>query len=73
MRVAYDHMLGTVVSVWNFYDWLDGSGLGGLVVSMVPKIAGSNPAEAVEFFGRKNPQRAFLRRGSKAVFNMPQI
>ena len=34
---------------------------------LVPKFAGSNPAEAVGFFGRKNPQHAFLRRGSKAV------
>jgi len=31
---------------------------------------GSNPAEAVEFLGRKNPQHAFLRRGSKAVCPM---
>ena len=63
-----------------------GSGFGGLVVSvlasgtqdrgfepLVPKIAGSNPAEAVGFFGRKSPQHAFLRRGSKAVRPMPQI
>ena len=45
------------------------SGLGGLGVArwpLVPKFAGSNPAEAVGFLGRKNPQRAFLRRGSKA-------
>jgi len=28
---------------------------------------GSNPAEAVGFLGQKNPQHAFLRRGSKAV------
>ena len=34
---------------------------------LVPKFAGSNPAEAVRFLGRKNPQHAFLRRGSKAV------
>ena len=34
---------------------------------LVPEFAGSNPAEAVGFFGRKNPQHAFLRRGSKAV------
>jgi len=40
---------------------------------LVPKIAGSNPAEAVGFFGRKNPQHAFLRRGSKAVCPMSQI
>jgi hypothetical protein len=44
----------------------------GLLVS-VPKTAWSNPAEAVGFFGRKNPQRAFLRRGSKAVCPMSQI
>jgi len=31
------------------------------------KFAGSNPAEAVGFLGRKNLQHAFLRRGSKAV------
>jgi hypothetical protein len=46
------------------------SGFGGLEVScwpLVPKFAGSNLAEAVGFFGRKNPQHAFLRRGSKAV------
>jgi hypothetical protein len=30
---------------------------------LVPRFAGSNPAEAVEFFGRKN----FLRRLSKAI------
>jgi hypothetical protein len=37
---------------------------------LVPKIAGSNPAQAVGFFGRKNPQHAFLRRGSKVVCPM---
>ena len=45
-------------------------GFGGLGVGcwpLVPKFAGSNPAEAVGFLGRKNPQHAFLRRGSKAV------
>jgi len=46
------------------------SGFGGLQVAcwpLVPKFAGSNPAEAVGFLGQKNPQHAFLRRGSKAV------
>jgi hypothetical protein len=44
------------------------SGFGDLVVSMLPKIAGSNPAEAVGFFpGIKNPEHAFLQKGSKAV------
>jgi len=45
-------------------------GFGGLGVAcwpLVPKFAGSNPAEAVGFLGRKNPQHAFLRGGSKAV------
>jgi hypothetical protein len=44
-------------------------GFGGLGVAcwpLVPKFAGLNPAEAVGFLGRKNPQHAFLRRGSKA-------
>jgi hypothetical protein len=37
---------------------MDLSGFGGLEVvcwPLVPKFAGSNPAEAVGFFGRKNP------------------
>jgi hypothetical protein len=34
---------------------------------LVPKFAGSYSAEAVGFLGLKNPQHAFLRRGSKAV------
>jgi hypothetical protein len=40
---------------------------------LVPNFAGSNPAEAVEFFGRKNPQHPFLRRESKAVCPMSQL
>jgi hypothetical protein len=46
------------------------SGFGGLEVAcwpLVSKFAGSYPAEAVGFLGRKNPQHAFLRRGIKAV------
>ena len=46
------------------------SGFGGLGVAcwpLVPKFAGSSPAEAGGFLERKNPQHAFLRRGSKAV------
>jgi len=45
-------------------------GFGGLGVAcwpLVPKFAGSNPAEAIGFLGQKNPQHAFFRRGSKAV------
>jgi hypothetical protein len=36
---------------------------------LVPKFVGSNPAE-VGFFWRKNPQHAFLQRGSKAICPM---
>jgi hypothetical protein len=46
------------------------SGFGGLGVAcwpLVPKFEGSNPAEAVGFLKRKNPQHTFLRRGSKAI------
>jgi hypothetical protein len=47
------------------------SAFGGLEVAfwlLEPKFAGSNPAEAVGFFrAKKNPQHAFLRKGSKAV------
>jgi hypothetical protein len=46
------------------------SGFGGLEVScrpLVPKFVFSHPAKAVRFLGRKNPQHAFLRRGSKAI------
>ena len=38
---------------------------------LVPKFAGSNPAEAIGFFrAKKNPQHTFLRKGSKAVCPM---
>ena len=51
------------------------SGFGGLQVAcwpLVHKFTGSNPAEAVGFFrAKKNPQHAFLRKGSKAVCPMP--
>jgi hypothetical protein len=52
------------------------SGFSGLVVNTLAsgtQVRGSNPAEAVIFFGRKNPQHAFLRRGSKAVCPMSQL
>jgi len=53
-----------------FFGYYYTIGVGGLGVAcwpLVPKFAGSNPAEAVGFLGRKTPQHAFLRRGSKAV------
>ena len=55
------------------YVYVQVSGFGGLEVAcwpLVPKFAGSNPAEAVEFFRAKNPQHASLRKGSKAVCPM---
>jgi hypothetical protein len=55
---------------YSCYLHLLSSGFGGLEVvcwPLVPKFAGSHPAETVGFFGRKYPQHAFLRRGSKAV------
>jgi len=53
--------------------YMYGNGFGGLGVAcwpLVPTFAGSNPAKAVEFLGQKNPQHAFLQRGSKAVSPM---
>ena len=39
-----------------------------------PEIAGSNPAEAVKFFGSpENPQYAFLQRGSKIICPISQL
>jgi len=41
---------------------------------LIPKFAGSNPAKAVGFLkGDKNPQHAFLRKGSKIISPMSQI
>jgi hypothetical protein len=54
------------------------SGFGGLGVAcwpLIPKFVGSNPAKVVTFLRakKKNPQHAFLRRGSKAVGPTSQI
>jgi len=46
------------------------SSFGGLEIAcwpLVPRFGGSHPSEAVGFLGQKNPQHAFLRRGSKAI------
>jgi len=42
-------------------------GLGVACWPLVPKFAGSNPAEAIGFLGRKNPQHAFFRREVKPL------
>ena len=63
-------LLVLTIMYFNYSLLLVGSSFGGLAVAcwpLVPKFAGSNPAEAVGFLGRKNPQHAFLRRGSKAI------
>jgi hypothetical protein len=39
----------------------------GSVLAFNTQVRGSNAAEAVGFLGRKDPQHAFLWRGSKAV------
>jgi hypothetical protein len=52
-------------------------GLGGLVVSMLAsgtQDRGFTPGRSLRIFsGEKNPQHAFLRKGSKAVCPMSQI
>ena len=56
--------------ILHFHDIEYINGFGGLGVGcwpLVPKFAGSNPAEAVGFLGRQSPQYALLRRGSKTV------
>jgi hypothetical protein len=41
---------------------------------LVPEFAGSYPTEAVGFFPTwKNPQHAFLRRGSKIIFPISRL
>ena len=62
--------IGSIYSSPYLFTYLYVGGFGGLGVAcwpLVPKYAGTNPAEAVGYLGRKNPQHAFLRRGSKAV------
>ena len=53
------------------------SSFGGAEVAcwpLIPKFAGSNPAEAVGFLrGDKNPQHAVLWKGSKIIGPMSQI
>jgi hypothetical protein len=58
-----------------FHIWIL-SGFGGLVVSMLAsgtKVCGFYPGRSCRIFQLKNPQHAFLRRGSVAVGPMLQI
>jgi hypothetical protein len=70
LRFSYPDMLCGQQDNSKYEASLLDSGFGGLEVAywpVVPKFAGSHPAKAVGFLGRKNLQHAFLRRGSKAV------
>jgi len=69
MFPASDAVVVTCVMKYKeHYIWVTGfGGLGVMCWPLVPKFAGSNPVEAVGYLGRKNPQHAFVRRGSKAV------
>jgi len=61
-------MLFEVILYFHYWYFINGfSGLGVACWPLVPKFAGSNPAEAVGFLGRKIPQHAVPWRGSKAV------
>ena len=67
-RIMWDPSSGSFIQIIYIYIYIIGfGGLGVACWPLVPKFAGSNPAEAVGFLGRKTPQHAFLRRGSKAV------
>jgi len=66
LTVGNDSLKKKVIS--NYFCCIIGLGcLGVACWPLVPKFAGSNPSEAVRFLGQKNPQHAFLRRGSKDV------
>jgi hypothetical protein len=68
MRIAQNKLLQLTVYVIG----INLSGFGGLEITcwpLVPKFAGSNPAEAVGFFSAKNPQHAFLGGEVKAVLS----
>jgi hypothetical protein len=68
-KKAHEKYVQSIDSNYIFF-----SGFGGLEVAcwpLVPKLVGSHPAGAVGFLElKKNPQHAFLRRGSKAVSPM---
>jgi hypothetical protein len=71
ITVTFVVYIATPVKLKQSVRTTDISGFGGLAGSML--ASGSLPAEAVGFFGRKNPQYAVLRKGSKAVCPMSQI
>jgi hypothetical protein len=72
--VRFQVLTDVLVKIQVFWDvtiWcnIKEGGFGGLEDAcwpLVPKFAGSNPAKAIRIFRAKNPQHAFLWRGSKA-------
>ena len=79
MAFVYNHHNGMSVLEIQKLIHLNFNALGTLPESftetwpLAPKFAGSNLAEAIGFFGHKNPQHAFLRRGSKRICPMSQL
>jgi hypothetical protein len=70
-----DGLLTNTLILWKFRCFYSGiyrsisfGGLGVACWPSVPKFAGSNPAEAVGFLGRKNPQHTFLNPPGSHVF-----
>jgi hypothetical protein len=63
--VLYLQLYNKIVSLRKFGDVI--------VIYMPILLLCSLSAEAVGFFGEKNPQHAFLRKGSKVVCLMSQI
>jgi hypothetical protein len=70
-------IFSVVVGKTELSTYFEFSGFGGAEVAcwpLIPKFASSNPTEAVGFLkGDKNPQHAFLRKGSKIIGPMSQI
>ena len=67
-RVHVSHLFGSVLRKSGF------GGLGASVLAFGTQVRGCKPGRSRRIFkGDKNPQHAFLRRGSKAVCPMSQI
>ena len=69
MDIACDYELGALQSAKRLVFFLWHDGFGGLVVSMRVQTR----PKPLDFYCRKNPQHAFLRRGSKRICPMSQL
>jgi hypothetical protein len=68
--------IGSLFETFHLPQPLYVSGFGGLVASMLAsgtRVHGFKPGRSRRIFRAKNPQHAFLRRGSKAVCPMSQL